>query len=133
MLRAGFFIIAGLCPDGKGRCEFSLPQSHVRHYQIYGPAHKFFDSLAIGYVVANPSVIFQGLERENTGQGLCYAGLPQVRFIEVDVTVAPPRGMTFAVFMRADLRIFEWGWEKADWNGYPVEAETRFGKRIWCL
>jgi hypothetical protein len=77
-------------------------------------------------------VIFRGLNRENTEAGLCYAGLPEVKYLEVDRRVPPPRGMTFAIFMRDDLRIFEWGWEKTDQNGYPVDAENRFGERIWC-
>ncbi|MFN2507197.1 MAG: hypothetical protein ABR589_00295 [Chthoniobacterales bacterium] len=131
--KSGFFTEQGLDPSGRGARDFYISQSRIRHFLRYGPAHKFFESLSIPYVLQNPSVIFSGLERENFQNGLCYAGLPPVQYLDADVTAPPPRGMIFAVFANADFHIFEWRWEKADSNnyGYPMDAQTRFTQIQW--
>jgi hypothetical protein len=130
---SGFFAENALAPSGTGNCQFLISEGKIRHFLRYGPAHKFFEAMAIPAVLQNPLVIFRGLEREEMADGLCYAGLPEIKHLDHNITVPPPPGFTFAIFADAEYRVFEWRWEKADpdTNYYPTGWQTRFTKIQW--
>ena len=143
----GYTFAAGKNPRGPGACKFKIPSDLIDRYMRYGPAHKFFDLYAVQYVLRHPAAIFEGLEREQQQNGLCYAGIPpfirresqasmrpgsaEVQLVELP----PPAGMTFVVFMNFKYVIFDWRWEQADAknSGHPTGWETRFTKRLWPI
>jgi hypothetical protein len=135
--KAGYFTERGVDPfsDGKKHRDFYISKDQIRHYMRYGPSHRFFDSLIIPYILLHPTVIFQGLKRENMEKGLCYSGVPTVRYINADVTAPPHPGMTFLVFADDKFRVFDWRWEKVDKsnNDYPLDSKDRFTKTIWSI
>ena len=135
--KAGYFTERGVDPSsgGKKHCDFYISQRQVRHYMRYGPAHKFFDSLTIPYILLHPSVIFLGLKRENMEKGLCYAGIPPVRYVNAEVTAPPHPGMIFMVFVDDKSHVFNWRWERVDKsnNSYPIDSKDRFTKTIWSI
>jgi hypothetical protein len=133
MSRPGYFTHAGLHPSGAGLVNFYIKEDQVRHFQRYGPKHKFFECLSIPAILQDPLVGFEGLEREEQEGGYCYAGLPEFQFKEHNITAPPPPKMIFAVYANAEFCVFEWRWELMDpaRQGEPKDSETRFRKRLW--
>src|SRR5260370_36230411 len=108
MSRLGYFTESGLHPSGTGTIDFHIPLDRVRHFQRYGPKHKFFECLSISATLKDPLTIFRGLEREEQESGYCYAGVPGLHFIEHNITASPPPGMIFTVYANAEFCVFEW-------------------------
>lgn len=143
----GYTFTEGKNPRGSGTREFKIPSDLIERYLRYGPAHKFFDLHILPHVLQNPGAIFEGLERDEQQNGLCYAGIPPSIRREIKgstgrggaeldlIELPPPDGMTFAVFMNVRYVIFDWRWEQADANnaGHPIEWDTRFNKRLWPI
>ena len=141
----GYTFTNGKHPHRPGTCEFKIPTDLIERYLRYGPAHKFFDLHLLPHILQHPMAIFEGLEREEQQNGLCYAGIPPFIRRESKAAISrgraeldllelpPPPGMTFAVFMTVRYVIFDWRWERADVNnaGHPTEWEVRFDKRLW--
>ena len=103
----------------------------IEHLLDAGPKSRFYELFSVAETLANPSVVFQGLERDGKEDALCYVGLPRQYG---DGWEAPPRpGSVFLVCMTSDRVIFEWGWEKADEldNSYPTDRKRRFTTEIW--
>jgi hypothetical protein len=133
MSNAGYFVEQGLDPSGVGSREFKISQSHVRHFMINGPASKFFESLSIPSTLQNPSAIFRGLEREEQEDGYCYAGAPESRYLENNITAPAPKGMIFTIYVNALFQVFEWRWEHVDptEQGCPINFLARFTEKVW--
>lgn len=130
----GYLIQDGRSPfSPRESAEFRLSQSSLNHLLRYGPSHKFFEALSIPDVLRKPSAIFQGLERDNFEAGFCYTGIPAHRYLDHNITVPPPPGFVFTIFMDKDLVIFDWRWERADSKmaRHPLDFKNRFRKKLW--
>lgn len=133
----GFITVPAKDPKGHGRCNFRVPKYLADRFLRAGPAHKYWDLLyAVPQVLLRPTVIYEGLERPEQDNGLCYAGIPpfikretqkslEKQTVEPElVSRPPPEGMVFAVFVTYDYIIFEY-------RGYLSDWESRFKRKLW--
>lgn len=129
----GWIRFTGKHPSGSGQCEFKLPTKTALHLRTHGHERKFCEIFSIEPILKNPTVIFEGLERDEYGDALCYCGIPPVRHVSEETTGPTPKNMVFMVFMNKEFAIFEFRWEKMDvtLDGYPQNHETRFRKQTW--
>lgn len=124
--------LEGLGPSGKGTREFWIEKDLIQHFYKKGWMHKYKSLLLVKEVLLYPSVIFEGLEREDQEEALCYAGLASCQYTNTGIAVPPPKGKTFVIYIRSDDVIFRWDWEPADRNlAYPLDYKDRFGKQLW--
>lgn len=114
--------------SGRGEATFYIRTSVLDGYAGAGLGSKYFDLFSIPSVLMSPTVVFEGLTREDQAESLCYAGIPPRRYLDADTTVPPQPNRTFAVYMNKELKIFDWRWEISDENrrGYPIHWETRY-------
>jgi len=129
----GHTSVRGMNPSGRGKATFYIETSVMDEYADAGFASKFFDLYCVPEVLVYPTVVFQGLTREDQAQSLCYAAIPSKRYLDADTTVPPIPDRTFAVYMNKELKIFDWRWEKSDpeKDGYPEKWQTRYEKIVW--
>lgn len=108
--------------------------------QRRGNSQKYLESLLIPQVVAEPTGIWEGFQREGTDSAVCYAGRPRERKLrDAGITVPCPKGMVFSVYTAEKLlrngqrEVIKWGWvrEHESDKGFPFDHESKFGKRLW--
>jgi hypothetical protein len=132
--KTGWVEFTGMDPSGTGTAHFRLPTKTILHLRTKGHFHKFLEIFSIEETLRKPVVVFEGLEREELGDGLCYCTVPGLRHISEDGGTAPAHpGMLFTVFLTKELAIFEFGWERMSGSnfGYPDNHQTRFTKIKW--
>ena len=104
-----------------------------------GNRQKLLEGFAIPEVVSSPKGAWQGWGRPGQENAYAYAGIPSGRYLSASVELPCPPGKVFVVYVSArpmqsgHLRIIKWGWVEQDPNrpGFPVDHETRFGRRLW--
>ncbi len=79
-------------------------------------------------VVKNPDAVFEGWQRPDQDDGLCYVGQPEIDYIRRDVEAPAPPGKVFCVYIAGSGKIVRWSWELAD-EVYGVE--DRFRSKLW--
>lgn len=94
---------------------------------------KFFRLQLVKEVVEAPWVVFQGWERQEHEEDLCYVGRPDRDLPKEGVQTPPPPGMVFLVFVTKSGKVTDWRWEPADSDGpdRPENWRERFGRQVW--
>ena len=84
-------------------------------------------------VVQDPIVVFVGLERPNTDDGLCYCGRPKRDFRGPSIETPAPPSMVFCVFTQSSGKMIGWRWEPCDRYelDYPEDWKNRFRGIAW--
>ena len=122
-------------PSGDGTATFRVAKDRLLgHFRATGNSAMFLEGLLIPDVLEHPAAVFEGLERPGQEESLCYAGVPSKRYVrDKSIEVPFPPGKTFLVFMTCNLKVTKWGWadEDPESPGYPMEHQTRFGRRLW--
>lgn len=118
--------------------QFRISTATLRSLEDNGPVEKFYDACLICDALERPTVILEGLKRANYEDGLCYCFVPAVRYtMGIDMqTVAPPRGMVFAVYVKpnaSDLYVLDWDWRRVgpDATGIPHRWPRDFERIVW--
>ena len=130
----GYYEFEGMNPLGTGRQMFILSKEQaLKYFRDTGNAQAYLDSQCIPAVMDAPTATFEGLGRAGQDGAYCYCGRPtERRIIDDHITVPPPPGQTFLVFVSRECVIAKWGWEDMDPDtGYPENWTTRFGRRLW--
>ena len=136
----GFHQFEGQSPDGTGRCWFAIANDSLTSLlRATGNRHKLLEAFAIPEIVSSPKGSWQGWGRTGQEQALAYAGIPSGRYMSASIELPCPPGKVFVVYVSArpmqtgHLKIIKWGWVEGDPNrsGFPVDHETRFGRRLW--
>jgi hypothetical protein len=131
--KRGFLTIEAKRPDGDGITEFFLPQSKVDLLaRGVAPRSKYYEAFSLPDALGAPAAIFKGLGREGFAGGFCYSAKPR-KILNDNVTVPPPPGYVFVVFVNESGHVYSWRWEKEDENtpGHPIGWETRFDDKLW--
>jgi hypothetical protein len=85
-------------------------------------------------VLQAPTVVFQGWERPEHEDDLCYVGSPARDFPKEGIDVPAPKGFVFLVYVTKSGVLSDWRWEKCDpenpnfpenWN------QRRYGRLLW--
>jgi hypothetical protein len=135
--RRGYFSLSGLDPSGHGQCEFHVPKEFVDSLQRYGPEWKFLNLHVMKEVLADPIVIFEGLNRIGYDSGYVYSGLFSKRVIKLNVEAPPHPEMVGIVIVNPEDRgniILDWNWRREDLDrrGFPEGWHTDFGGQKWA-
>lgn len=83
-------------------------------------------------VLAEPSVIISGWNREEYDDGLCYIGRPDDRPKE-GITVPPQPGRCFFAFVLPSGKMEEWRWQEFDLDN-EEDFKREFGenwRKLW--
>ncbi len=126
----------GLAPSGVTKRVFRLPKSRIiKHFHETGNERMFREAALVPDVVASPAAIFLGLARSGQEEALCYTGVPSGEFASNNglEAVSVPKGYTFMVFATKDFEVAKWRLceEAPERPGFPIDHETRFGRRLW--
>ncbi len=126
----------GLHPDGSPGADFFVDRLVLESLEEDGPASKYEDARFIEEAVGQPDAIFEGLQRENMQDRLCYS-VRLTRDPEDEDNPLPPRfGVVFLVFVRPGAWgyvVFDWDWrtEDGDTPGHPENWQEDFTRRTW--
>jgi hypothetical protein len=132
----GYYSVKGLCPDGRGTCEFCVSINYVEHLQRIGPTWRFWNLHIIPEILGNPVAIFKGLQRDDFEDGFCYSGKPSKRMLDSRVE-APLKPDTVAVvFVHQESRgtiVLDWEWRVQDLDqpGWPDQWREDFQEVSW--
>ena len=107
----GFLATDGICPVSQEERPFLLPQNKMADLQKRGPEWKFYDAMMIPDVSSYPTVIFEGLMRDDCNDCYCYCGVPKKRIKKGDhgsgtIEVPFPPNRVFLVFVRCNDKGF---------------------------
>ena len=135
----GYFQVEGRTPDGEGAAWFLIPQRMAEHFLKTGNRSKFLECALIPDVLKGPTGIWHDLKRDEMKDGLCYCGLPKGRRLATGIEVPIPPGKVFAVFVGGQrarggqyvVQKTNWVQECGERDGFPVDHEERFGRRLW--
>jgi hypothetical protein len=132
----GYLGLSGLCPSGDGKCQFIVSQQHVEHLQRSGPQWKFNNLHVLPEILNDPSVIFEGLKRDDFEGGFCYGGHVSKRMQSTTIELPPPPEMVAVVFVRPRGReniVLDWEWrpEHSDKPGWPESWDDDFERVKW--
>jgi hypothetical protein len=133
---AGYKALSGRKPSGSGYCDFLVGIKHLDHLQRYGPSWKFYNLHILSEILSGPTVIFEGLNRDDCERGFCYSGLASKRMQSIDITLPPPPNMVAVVFVLPDHRgniVLDWEWrpEHPESSGWPETWQEDFKRVIW--
>jgi hypothetical protein len=136
MARPKQWTLSALDPRGirKGDVwDVWLEQAHIDGLTRYGVSVRYYRLLLVEEVLSDPSVVFEGWEREGQDEGLCYVARPKRDFRSDCIEVPAPPGMVFLVFVTSGGKISEWRWEKSDVDNpeFPEGYKTRFRRIVW--
>src|SRR5262249_13830923 len=130
----GYHEFEGMHPSGAGRATFIIAKNKILgHFRRTGNSQMYLDAMNIPAVMDSPCGIFEGLGRPGQEKNYCYCGVPaETHFRDDRITVPPPPGKTFTVFVTERLEIVKYGWDLEDpETGFPENHRTRFGRRTW--
>jgi hypothetical protein len=137
----GFFQFEGQSPDGSGRCWFVIAKGALlKHFQDTGNTQKLLEGCLVPEVLDRPTGAWQDLKRHGQEEAFCYAGKPTGRYIRDSTIQVPcPPGRVFVVYVlgkpmkEGQFKVLKWNWVEEDSgrSGFPVDHETRFGRRLW--
>jgi hypothetical protein len=132
----GYLTLSGLDPSGSGECEFRVARDYVENLQRYGPEWKFRNLHVMREVLADPTAIFEGLNRVGYNSGFVYSGLYSKRFIGPGIEAPPHPDLVGIVIVNPDHRgniILDWNWrrEDPDRSGFPEGWQDDFGSLKW--
>ena len=118
---------------GAGTWEVWIDQAHLESLTRGNLAPRFYRVMLVPIVLRHPAVVFEGWNRPEHDDDLCYAGVPPVDYRSDTIQVPPPPGKTFLVFVTRRGRITKWRWENADPDEaqYPENWRTRFRRIVW--
>jgi hypothetical protein len=136
-----FFSLEGVDPYLPDRtASFQVSVAMLRNLEETGIARKFLDACLIPYAVERPTVILEGLRRENYGDGFCYCTVPPERPFydergEIRLAAPPPK-MIFAVYVmssRSGLLVLDWDWRRVSsvGTGIPDRWQRDFERVLW--
>ena len=138
---AGFVQFEGQSPDGQGRSWFIISKNGLlNHFSERRNRSKLTDGFCVPEVVDSPTGTWIDLIRFGKEEAMCYAGIPDGRFLkDVSVEVPVPPGKVFAIYVagrRATsgqllVTDYEWLEEDKQHGGFPIDHHTRFGRRLW--
>jgi hypothetical protein len=128
--------LKGLCPAGRGECEFLVPQHYLDHLYKYGPEWKFYNLHILVEILGDPTVIFEGLNRDDFEGGYCYCGQASKRMQGTGIELPPPPEMVAVVFVNPSVRgniVLDWDWrpEHPDNSGWPDAWQDHFERLKW--
>ncbi|MBU4271706.1 MAG: hypothetical protein KKA28_07595 [Planctomycetes bacterium] len=107
-------------------CCFYTSKAALEKIERNGPSSKYEDAKLIAPTLKAPRVVFEGLNRVEYSDALCYTG----EHAEVG-----GREMVFLIFAKREwgLVVFDWEWRLEDSNspGYPINWTEDFGRQIW--
>lgn len=119
------------------RPGFFVPTSFLQHLERNGPGQRFYDANLIEATLRNPTVILEGLRRDNYANGLCYCSVPTTRQDVMGSPGRPPAGMVFAVYLNANgndewvVFDFDWRLVSPSAQGIPGNWEQDFERILW--
>lgn len=131
----GLLEFEGLGVAGVAKTLFRLTKSKIlAHFELTGNRSMLLEAYLIPDVVADPTGIWRGLQREGQEHAMCYAGIPAGNFaaqclLEVEI----PANRVFLVFMTSQREITKWRFSEQDpdRSGFPLGHQERFGERLW--
>jgi hypothetical protein len=130
-LPRGFLGVTGCCPDGQGECQFLVSMKYVTDLQRIGPSWKFWNLHLLDEILKKPTVIFEGLNRQELDKGYCYSGIASKRMQSKTIALPPPPDLVAVVFVNPDPRgliVLDWEWRRADPDkpGWPIGWSEHF-------
>ena len=129
--RTGYFPMEALDVSGGGKTTCFISAKLVLKMEDRGRTWQYYGLISASEVLANPSRIYQGLQRKGYENGLCYVGRPRRYGKDWDGPALPKK--VFIACVTECQVLFEWGWEDADENDFesPENASTRFTTLKW--
>src|SRR5262245_5835928 len=72
-----YITLPGMSPERFDQSgTFLVSRKMLDHLQANGPPQKFLDALLISPTLEHPTVILEGLKRQNYHNGFCYCSVP---------------------------------------------------------
>lgn len=126
----GYAPIPGICPESGKPATFLLSLEFARQVQRHQPYWKFRAIEGLAKVLAAPTHIYKGLEREGFEDGYCYFGKPDSFHRSPTIELGFPPEYLLGVSVNWDHRgfiILDWEKRRVDGDGYPIGADKDFG------
>jgi hypothetical protein len=87
-------------------------------------------------ILSLPTVIFEGLNRDDYEGGYCYSGRASKKMISATIEAPPPPAMVAAVYVapvHGNNIILDWEWRREDLDhpGWPESWQRSFGETKW--
>lgn len=125
----------GINPLAPGdTCLFYVSRTILESIEENGPEAKWHDANLLEDAIAQPAVIFHGLNRQGFEDGYCFSCLPQFRFRSDGTTMPRRADRVFLLYMTLEVGpvIFDWEWRPGnEKTGHPYEARENFGRETW--
>ena len=129
----------GFYPNDEGKRGSWVEKDLIQFFYKKGWMDKYKGLILAKEVLADPAVIFLGLQREGHEEAPCYAGLASCRYSKDGNRPPGPPDMTFTVYIRSDDVLIRWDWEPAENVTYPkgyLEPQQPLQGVLWpnpCL
>jgi hypothetical protein len=120
-------------PTGVRTWTLRIPQATIEWVTKSRLDAKFYRLKLVNDVVADPVAVFQGWQRPERDDDLCYIGRPERDYPAANVDVPAPKGMVFLVFVTKSGVLSDWRWERSDPHNpnFPEDWKDRFGRQLW--
>jgi len=132
-----YFEVSGFDPFASRLCGgFYLSGPVLQELEDYGPDPKLWGTFLVRDAIERPTVVLEGLKRENYEHGLCYCSTPARRWVNATDTVTPPPREVFCVYVNpvgAGFYVLDWDWRKVGpgGTGIPYRWQRDFGRIVW--
>jgi len=128
---------------GKTDFAVTLSESRIKHLAKRGSKADLMRVTLVDNALLYPKAIFRGIRFEEDEQHschspgwLCYCGYPPNDFRFQGEVTDPPARKVFLVFVNEEQIVYNWGWERADFDAWdvgkylPINYQNRFKEQI---
>lgn len=130
--KAGFYETPVFLPGTSGQRKAFISVQKANHFANFGPVHKYGELKSlVRETLVDPHRVYAYNAQEF--DGYCYVRAAKHSCTNRGITVSPPTGMVFVVFVASSLKVMDWGWEyhSRDDALEPLISEGRLEKRLW--
>jgi len=121
-------------PSGLKRRTLWIDQGTIEFLTRSKLTPRFYRLTCVKAVAIEPLAIFQGWNREEFDDAMCYVGRPDDHPSD-GIWASAEKGKHFLAFALPSGKVEEWGWEFFDPDN-PDDCQRQFGpkwRRIWPL
>ena len=130
------FKVPAICPLTQESREFDVTFEYINEHRELGIGWKYFLAQFLHLVTSNPTVIFEGLEREGLADGYCYCGKIDSADMNNGSSFCLGEDRVLLVFVKwteSGFLIFDWDKREEESNqlGWPQGWSNDFKEPKW--